>query len=35
MIDKGEEAVKTLESHWSIPLINVIRIQLTISSGSY
>lgn len=28
MIDKGKEAVKTLRSHWSIPLINVIRIQL-------
>lgn len=28
MIDKGKGAVKTPGSHWSIPLINVIRIQL-------
>lgn len=28
MIDKGKGAIKTPGSRWSIPLINVIRIQL-------
>lgn len=28
MMDNGKGAIKTLGSHWSITLINVIRIQL-------